>query len=151
MSIAERLKLGPMRLLNQENKERIENFFLLPGLLGLSCICLVYDYLFLYRARIDLLYPQTSLFSFILPLASCLAFNNLLSQKLSSLPEKHLIEMLKLSSKKSDGVLPVLKIRLEKALLEVDELRPEVVFDELMERIEQQEKEAYNTLKDLGL
>ena len=92
-----------------------------------------------------------SLFSFILPFASCLAFNNLLSQKLSSLPEKHLIEMLKLSSKKSDGVLPVLKIRLEKALLEVDEQRPEVVFDELMERIEQQEQEAYNTLKDLGL
>ncbi|GMH57872.1 hypothetical protein TrLO_g13683 [Triparma laevis f. longispina] len=80
-----------------------------------------------------------------------LAFNNLLSQKLSFLPKKHIIEMLKLRKKKSDGVLPVLKIRLEKALLEVSNENPENVFDELLERIEAQESEAYNTLKDLGL
>lgn len=59
--------------------------------------------------------------------------------------------MLKLRKKKSDGVLPVLKIRLEKALFEVSNENPENVFDELLKRIEAQESEAYNTLKDLGL
>ena len=72
-----------------------------------------------------------------------------LQYRIDNTAEGSLREMLKLRGQKPDGVLPVLKVRLRRSL--IDSGDPEILLDELESRIREMEVEAYDTLKDLGL
>mmetsp|Transcript_19993 Transcript_19993/g.41803 ORF Transcript_19993/g.41803 Transcript_19993/m.41803 type:complete len:110 (+) Transcript_19993:164-493(+) len=68
---------------------------------------------------------------------------------IESLPPLHLVEMLKMEGQSVEGVQPVLKKRLERVIMTSD--NAEERFRELEERIRGLEKDAYDTLRDLGL